>query len=399
MTAQADGSVVMLHQRGVVDTITPTPGGYGGTNPCNAIVHPAITVVGADGTMKTGPALAGLVMAVDMALSPDGAKVAVISAGNATNQPVMSTSTMTGPQLTRVFVTDLSAVVNDTIGCRPDGTSGPCLPPNTSLAATEGQPQLNGCPANPQVVGQPIAVAYAGDGSVVVQSREPAMLAMPDGNNISLSTESRNDTGHLVFHANAGGFIACASCHVEGDDDGRVWNFDCNTIGGARRTQTLHAGIRGTEPLHWAGDEATMDQLMADVFVTRMSGPKLVTDQLNALVSWIDAQPRRTRSLPTDTAAIERGRTLFNDSKAACATCHSGARMSNNTTVDVGTGRAFQVPSLIGIGTRGPFMHNGCALTLRDRFRPECGGGDLHGVTSNLSDAQISDLVAYLETL
>ncbi len=395
MTAQSDGAVVMLHQRGVVDPVMPVQGGYGGTNPCDAIVHPAITVVAADGSMKSGPALAGLVLAVDMALSPDGQKVAVISAGNATNQQ----PTSTGPQLTRVFVTDLSAVVDGVVGCKPDGKNGPCLPPMTTVASTDGQASITGCPANPQVVGQPIAVAFAGDGSVVVQSREPAMLAMPDGNNISLATDSRNDTGHLVFHANAGGFVACASCHVEGDDDGRVWNFDCSAAG-ARRTQSLQTGVRDSEPFHWAGDEANMTLLMKDVFVTRMSGPSLANDQVDALVTWIDAQPRRPHARPADGAAVERGRVLFNDTNgAACASCHAGARLSNNTSVDVGTGRAFQVPSLLGVGTRGPFMHNGCAQTLRDRFRPECGGGDAHGVTSKLGEAQISDLIAYLDSL
>jgi cytochrome c peroxidase len=67
-------------------------------------------------------------------------------------------------------------------------------------------------------------------------------------------------------------------------------------------------------------------------------------------------------------------------------------------TVDVGTGGKFQVPSLVGVSQRAPFMHDGCAATLRDRFGP-CGGGDKHGFTSQLTSAQITDLVAYLETL
>jgi hypothetical protein len=57
------------------------------------------------------------------------------------------------------------------------------------------------------------------------------------------------------------------------------------------------------------------------------------------------------------------------------------------------------VPSLVGIGYRAPFIHDGCAATLRDRFDPKCGGGDLHGKTSGLTEEQIGDLVAYLETL
>ena len=31
---------------------------------------------------------------------------------------------------------------------------------------------------------------------------------------------SREDTGHAIFHSNSGGFLACASCHPEGGDDG-----------------------------------------------------------------------------------------------------------------------------------------------------------------------------------
>jgi hypothetical protein len=44
-------------------------------------------------------------------------------------------------------------------------------------------------------------------------------------------------------------------------------------------------------------------------------------------------------------------------------------------------------------------MHDGCATTLRDRFSPTCGGGDLHGKTSALTPAQLADLTSYLESL
>jgi hypothetical protein len=61
--------------------------------------------------------------------------------------------------------------------------------------------------------------------------------------------------------------------------------------------------------------------------------------------------------------------------------------------------QSLQVPSLRGVGYRAPFLHNGCAATLRARFDPACGGGDLHGKTSQLTDDQIGDLVSYLESL
>jgi mono/diheme cytochrome c family protein len=396
---------MVLHQRGVEEEVQPVVGGYGGPDTCGSIVHPTVTMVSSNGQVKSGPALAGMVLTVDMAISPDSKRVAIVGAGNSTNMIPGDSQ----PDLPQVFVTDTNSVTDDTVGCQPDGTHGPCgpgfaggrpLPPGTSGAAgTGGSVPTCGVPDPnvPQVVGQPIAVAFAGDGSVVVQSREPAMLSLRDGSHITLSTVSRSDTGHLIFHSNAGGFLACASCHAEGNDDGRTWNFTCQ---GARRTQSLQAGgLRGTAPFHWDGAETDMGRLMTDVFVGRMSGPTLANDQIDVLMNWVDAQPRVPRAAPADAAAVDRGRALFNDAtRAACATCHAGTAFTNNATVDVGTGRAFQVPSLVGIGSRGPYMHNGVAKTLADRFNPVYGGNN-HGNTAGLSAGEISDLIAYMNSI
>ena len=466
------GGVAILHQRGLVDPVQPVAGGYGGLDPCDAIVHPAITTVSADGTTTaSGPALAGLVLAVDMAIAPDGQRLAVISTGNSTNTVAGDISGT--PALTQVFVSDLTSTTDSTIGCRPDGTHGPCSPggfmtgfggagsdialptgaagaPGTSDpgmtgasgtvgttgtgtgaggtvgtgtgtgtagasgattgvggdgtgmggTGTGGDVGTGGCgvpdPTVPQVVGQPIAVAFDGAGNIVVQSREPAMLAFADGHNLTLSTVSRADTGHTLFHANSGGFLACGSCHSEGNEDGRTWNFNCE---GTRRTQSVQIGLAGTEPFHWGGDESNFTQLMTDVFVGRMSGPALTADQGAALLGWLDAQPRAPKPTPADPAAVTRGQALFTDPLRGCAVCHTGPHFTNNLTMDVGTGGAFQVPSLVGVGSRGPYIHNGCATTLADRFDPTCGGGDQHGITSNLTTAQIADLIAYLNTI
>jgi hypothetical protein len=59
----------------------------------------------------------------------------------------------------------------------------------------------------------------------------------------------------------------------------------------------------------------------------------------------------------------------------------------------------MQVPALRGLAFRAPFMHDGCAKTLMDRFNGTCGGGDQHGVTSHLDPGQLTDLVHYLESL
>jgi mono/diheme cytochrome c family protein len=395
-----DGSgVMMLHQRGVTDEVQVVVGGYGGPDACSGIVQPGVTMVSSDGSVHSGPALAGLVLAVDMAIAPDGKKVAFVSTGNSTNTLQGAPPGIPGSPA-RVFVSDVNSTTDSDVGCRPDGTHAPCSAGFGPVMTADGTPVT--CtppdPSVPQDVGQPIAIAYDGTGSLVVQSREPARLYLTGGASINLSTVSRADTGHLIFHSNAGGFLACASCHLEGNDDGRVWNFTCQ---GARRTQSLHAGgLRGTEPFHWDGQETNMAQLMTDVFVGRMSGPALFPQQMDVLMTWIDNQPRVPRAAPTDPAAVERGRVLFNDASrgASCASCHAGARFTSNATVDVGTRGAFQVPSLIGVGTRGPFMHDGCAATLADRFNPACGGTQ-HGAGAQMSDGEIADLISYMQSL
>jgi hypothetical protein len=75
-----------------------------------------------------------------------------------------------------------------------------------------------------------------------------------------------------------------------------------------------------------------------------------------------------------------------------------GPRYQSAGTIDVGTGEPLQIPSLRGVVYRAPFLHSGCASTLSERFG-SCGGGDLHGHTSQLGAAEIADLVKYLETL
>jgi cytochrome c peroxidase len=214
-----------------------------------------------------------------------------------------------------------------------------------------------------------------------------------NGTIVPLGGETRADTGHAVFHANSGGGIACASCHPEGGDDGRVWSFSGV---GPRRTQSFRGGLLDTAPFHWDGDVPSLHTLSTEVFMNRMSGPKLTDAELAALTSYIDRIPT-VRMAPSDVAAVTRGKALFENPTVGCAGCHSGPSLTNNETIDVGTGGNFQVPSLRGLALRAPFMHDGCARTLANTLGG-CGGG-AHGTTSDLSADSIRDLIAYLETL
>ncbi|MFI5308925.1 MAG: c-type cytochrome, partial [Polyangiales bacterium] len=211
---------------------------------------------------------------------------------------------------------------------------------------------------------------------------------------VNLGGDSVYDTGHELFHRAPGAGLACASCHGEGAEDGHVWVFSGQ---GQRRTQAVHIGLAGTEPFHWDGELADMGALMEEVMVSRMGGVHQSIDRGNALQDWLFSikAPAPLR-LAGDASAL-RGKQLF-EGTGGCTQCHSGAKLTNNQTIDVGTGKAFQVPSLVGVGHRGPWLHDGCAKTLQERFDPLCGGSN-HGQVAQLAAPQIDDLVAYLETL
>ncbi len=373
-------SIAVVHQLAADSPVVISqPDGYGGTTtgPCDgSIVKTSIATFGTDGnSIQEGlapPAITGASVPVDVAFDGVGS-FAIASVG----------------------AESLFIVTTDDLGTGPGASSrGGCIP---------------GLQVN--LPGQPVAVASTPTG-FVTQIREvdaengqgPALVIATSGgilSTIPLPGVTRADTGHFLFHSNASGTsaLACVSCHPEGHEDGHIWTFDTE---GQRRTQTVSGGVLATAPLHWNGDLTDLGDVMHVVFQERMGGTEQGPRHVAAFADWLNAIPAYPAS-PTGTQAqIEHGQQLFNSSETGCTKCHSGAHFTNNQTVDVGTGQAFQVPTLIGVSARQPYMHDGCATTLMDRFdanQASCNGGETHGNTAQLSPSDVNDLVSYLETL
>lgn len=377
MVDMPGGSVVMVHQRGFTGEI-PTGAPLGGTGttyyggPCDqSVVHAALTAFDVEGgfslTMDGKGGIGNLTLPVDVAVSKDG-RVAVVGAG-----------------MDMVMEAPLSATTSaDTLDTCPSTSIGPSG-------------------ARAYTVINPIAASYGPYGWLFVQGREE-LLTIFDAEgktmgHVSFPSPQRPHTGQSLFHhapKSGQGPVACASCHPEGREDGRVWKFEKL---GALRTQSMLGGVLETLPLHWEGDMDNLDELISEVFVNRMGAAEPNEHERRALAEWMQSLPALPVAKAVDTEAAARGAELFFDAKVGCSSCHGGDRFTNNATMDVGTGRALQVPSLIGVADRLPLMHSGCASTLRARFEPACGGGDKHGMTSQLSEAEIGDLIAYLEAL
>ncbi len=353
-------AIAAVAQEATQVPVKPQPGGYGGATAteqgecaAHSILATRLAIVG-----RGSVQLPEAVLPVDLA--SNGREFVVVAAGNAFT-----------PDLPQLFIVYTAMLTDGIKGCVPT--------------------------VHGNVPGQAVAAAFDGADELLVQTREPAALHIMTEDRrrpwktITLATDSRADTGQAIFHSNAGGFLACASCHAEGGDDGHVWSF----VGmGPRRTPRLEGTVEGTQPYHWTGDMHDLRDLVDHVFVERMSGPKIDDAHLDALRGFLFSLPA-PKPLHAFDAQAARGKDLFGQ---RCTTCHAGGRLTNNQTLDVGTGGAFQVPSLIGVAWRSAWLHDGCAKTLADRFRPECGGAQ-HAVTHDLSQDQIADLIAFLETL
>jgi mono/diheme cytochrome c family protein len=379
--ASPDGGALMVYQLLKAGNVPTTPGGYG-SGRCGGIISTSVAHLRVDGAGFVADDV-GAILPIDLATTSSRAFAVASGAWvpkgvNFGLQPY-------------VYLSPPPPATNPPwrASICGSGLTPPMLPPRDGgvIQREGGVPFIN-------PPGRVVALALRSHSEVIVQTREPATIVFGE-RVLTLPGRMRKHTGYELFHLATVGGIACASCHPEGHEDGQVWTF---AGFGPRRTQSINGGLSGTEPFHWNGDMNNFAKLAHDVFNSRMSGPSLSEDHVASLFRWIDKIPRLAAPAADDVAATERGRALFNDGEVGCATCHSGEKFTNNASVSVGTDGAFQVPSLLGIAWRAPYMHQGCAATLSDRFE-SCGGGDAHGKTSHLTAEQRADLVAYLETL
>src|SRR5262249_61537860 len=99
--------------------------------------------------------------------------------------------------------------------------------PASNLGAG-GDPNCNQIGQQVLLPSQAIAAAPLDATRFVVQVRDPAALVVYDVSTRatelvrSLSLTPTRTPGHDRFHVETSGGLACASCHPEGGDDGRV---------------------------------------------------------------------------------------------------------------------------------------------------------------------------------
>ncbi|CAN7501771.1 MULTISPECIES: LamG-like jellyroll fold domain-containing protein [unclassified Variovorax] len=225
-------------------------------------------------------------------------------------------------------------------------------------------------------------------------------------------------------------YISCASCHVDGGDDGMVWDFTQRGEGMRRTISLLGRAGLGHGNLHWSanfdevqdfendirrefGGDGFMTradfEVTADPLGARKAGKSPELDDLAAYLASLDKymrSPVRNADGALSVTALQ-GKKLFGDLQ--CITCHSGLAMRDGQRHDVGTiqpssgkgsgkklaGAGFDTPTLHGIWSNASSFHNGQKATTKDLIVSGHGNSN----APNLSPADSDALVEYLRSL
>ena len=195
-------------------------------------------------------------------------------------------------------------------------------------------------------------------------------------------------------------WVSCASCHFDGQSDGRVWqDFQGKTV-----NTPLLFGLEETAPYTWSGE---WDELADTEYIIRytMAGEGLVDSDINAplgdlhdglsldldtLVTYLQTLQAPIAPQPIDTNLVNRGSEIFED--RACGSCHSGDMGTDGLIYDVGTGGEFDVPTLNWLWMSAPYFHDGRAESLRDVFILP---GE-HQLLTEMSSEDVDALISYL---
>lgn len=303
-----------------------------------------------------------------------------------------------------------------------------------------------------------IVPALRGESDFRAGYRRPSAVPAPADNQ---NTPERDELGKMLFfdpRLSGNGAISCATCHnpsLGWTDALPVGRGEGHRKLGRRTPTIINAAFNPVQM--WDGRFATLEQ--------QAGGPMVSAAEMNVLpvdvVERLRTIPRYRElfraaygaqgiSMETVTKAIaayertiisgeapfdryvagkpdaisepaRRGFVLFN-TKAGCASCHSGWNFTDGSFHDIGVvgsdpGRgkiigidelnnSFKTPTLRNIADRTPYTHNGSEATLRDVVELYNQGGRVKRPTLssqikplNLTADEIDDLVAFLHTL
>lgn len=248
-------------------------------------------------------------------------------------------------------------------------------------------------------------------------------------------------TGKRIFYnandprMSGEGYMSCASCHLDGDHDGRVWDFTSRGEGFRATIPMIGRAGMAQGRVHWTGNFDEIQDFEHDIrggfgglgfmsdadFNTGTRNTTLglakagISPELDAMAAYaaslttIPKSPFRNAN-GTFTTAATAGQAHF--TSKGCATCHSGVNFTDSpggVLRDVGTIAAasgkrlgatltgFDTPTLRGVWATAPYLHRHQAADLPAVFNTtNAPAGKGHDRFRELTTAQQAELIQYL---
>jgi mono/diheme cytochrome c family protein len=191
--------------------------------------------------------------------------------------------------------------------------------------------------------------------------------------------------------------VTCATCHPDGGSDG---------INHGNQPPPIF-GADDTAPYGWKGSQASLTITIEATFQAHSQfGGAIPTGAVADMLAYFGAHDAPESPFLEDgqlSAAAQAGQLVF-EGPAHCADCHVAPVFipappdSPTIAGGIGTGLVpVNVPSLRGVWTTEPYLHDGSRATLMDVLLNN--PGNQHGTTTTLSAQQRADLVAWLQSL
>jgi hypothetical protein len=207
-----------------------------------------------------------------------------------------------------------------------------------------------------------------------------------------------NDAG-LCFQ----NWQSCASCHPDARADTANWDLLNDGVGNPKNTRSLVLSHQ-TPPVMISGIRPKAEVAVRAGF-RFIQFSEVSEETANAVDAFLRSlEPVSSPYLVNGelSSAAQRGRRVF--AKASCMVCHNGPFYTGGKLYDVGIGpdelgrEKFVTPPLREVWRTAPYLFDGRAATIQDvitTYNPE----NRHGITSNLTEQELDDLVQYILSL
>ena len=220
-----------------------------------------------------------------------------------------------------------------------------------------------------------------GDSKVV----DPAMPL----SEVAAKTRAGRD---LFFQAGDGQIasdgLACASCHLEGAEDGLTWS----TPVGSRQTLMLSGRVANSAPYGWTRKDEDLKQYVTGTMV-RLGGVGLEDGDLKSLLAYVAAIPSPPQPIH-ESALLAEGEAVF--AAKGCTSCHPGGEASGAKLGLSEEDVLFDTPSLHRVGLSAPYYHDGRYPDLRALLSDK---SSAMGRTAELNAREVAAVESYLRSL